>query len=350
MTRGRSLALAAPLWPAAALDVPWRRRSVRVAVPQLPPMTAEPVSSLPASGGDAGRSVFAADPLANWANDDILLSKPARDRLAAEHPRALRVLDWPELRVVFASYEAPASQEAGSGKRLGRLAMLAGGLGLLSAAIAPLVFRGMALAGLEAGLIVLAAAGFAVWRRQVGRRNARWLASRFWTERVRALYFQVLINNLGLAAEAMGDDKAFGAWKRMRAEALAALPLARDLAARDLARDVAGQDVWILPAWAAAPPAPPRSAELAALLERLGAQRFDGQIAYIGQKLGGDGAQPRGPEATRYAAFRAGVVQARAQFDAGGVAEKIAALRAMEGHAFRDLTGFIAEHSGGRSA
>ena len=255
-------------------------------------------------------SIFA-DPLESWANDDILLDRPARDRLAAEHPRALRVLDWPELRMLFANYEAPATEEANSGRRLGRMIV-------------------------------------AAWRRQVAPRTSRALGSRFWTERARGLYFQVLINNLDLAVRAMTDDRAFQTWKRTRADALQALPLARDLPERirDLVKDVTDQDVWIVPAWATPPPLPPASPELDTLLGRLRAQRFDVQIAYVGHKLG-DAKPPGQNDLARYERYSAAVTAARDAFDAGDLAAKVEALRAMEAYAYRDLRDFITDHGGG---
>ena len=252
-----------------------------------------------------------ADSLANWTNDDVLLTKPARDRLAAEYPRALRVLDWPELRLLFANYEAPATEEATSGRKLSRMIV-------------------------------------AAWRRQAAARTSRALGSRYWTERARGLSFQVLANNLGLAAQAMSDDKAFGAWKRVRADALATLPLARDLPARirDLVKDLEDQDVWVVPAWATPPEPPPPSPELDVLLARIRVQRFETQIAYIGHKIG-DAAPPAQRDASRYARFRTAIIAARDAFDAGDISAKIAALRAMETYAYRDLRDFITDHQGG---
>lgn len=49
-------------------------------------------------------------------------------------------------------------------------------------------------------------------------------------------------------------------------------------------------------------------------------------------------------DAGRYAWYSAAVLQARARFDAGGLSEKIAALRDMEVVAYRDLRAFVAAH------
>ncbi|MBL8769849.1 MAG: hypothetical protein JNK30_00580 [Phenylobacterium sp.] len=49
-------------------------------------------------------------------------------------------------------------------------------------------------------------------------------------------------------------------------------------------------------------------------------------------------------DAGRYAWYSAAVLQARARFDAGGLAEKVEALRDMEIVAYRDLRAFVAAH------
>ena len=66
------------------------------------------------------------DALANWTNDDVLQTKAAREALGAQHPAALRVLDWPELRGLFAIYDPPRHVERMPGFPL----VLAGGMQL----------------------------------------------------------------------------------------------------------------------------------------------------------------------------------------------------------------------------
>jgi hypothetical protein len=260
------------------------------------------------------------DPLADWSNDDILLTKPARASLRARHMRSLRVLDWPELRAQFTRYEEPANRNARRSRWLG-----------------------------------------------VVDRSARagWLGNRFWTERMRALYFQTLINNLGLVAEAMRSDAALGEWKAARARALAAMPTPSDVAGQvgQLAGAVQDDEVWVLPEWgpAAQPPSP--SEELDLLLTLLRTQRFDSQIDYAARKVGDSHRKPHwwtraealalrivsrdhgaSGDARRYAEYGAAVQRLRDRFDAGDVSEKLAALREMEIVAYRDLRDFVAAH------
>jgi hypothetical protein len=356
-------------------------------------------------------SVFA-DPLAGWANDDVLLDKDARQRLGAEHPGALRVLDWPELRALFKQHEAPANQQARRDRHFGLASVGAGVLGLILVAFAPLAASAGQLVGVAAVVLVAAGAALAAWQVVAARSTSRWLGSRYWTERARGLYFQVLINNLDLAARAMTEDRALAEWKMARARALDALPSAGDLAPQDMAADVADDEVWIVDDWKTPPDRPAETPQLTVLLARLRAQRFDIQIDYSSRKLGDSLPTPRRAEAGRTAAglltaaavaaaggagllltlglptadlivkllialaaaaaalalglkaindslypsgdlarlawFNAAASQARTQFDHGDLDAKIDALRAMEALAYRELREFIASHAPGR--
>src|SRR5215207_10191937 len=78
------------------------------------------------------------DPLADWSNDDILLTRPARAVLGARHLQGLRVLDWPELRQLFARYETPANKHGRRDRGLGLASVGMAVLGLMLAAFAPM--------------------------------------------------------------------------------------------------------------------------------------------------------------------------------------------------------------------
>ncbi len=363
---------------------------------------------------DAGPGLFG-DPLAGWSNDDILLTRPARATLGAKHLRSLRVLDWPELRAQFSRHDAPANRHARRDRRLGLGSVACAAAGLTLAGFAPLAGGAAAGVGGAAALLCLAGAalGGVHWLDRPA--SARWLGNRFWTERMRALYFQTLTNNLGLVAAAMRDDAALGEWKAARARALAALPLPDDLAGQigRLAGEVGDDEAWVLPEWAPAPLPPEPSEELDIVLTLLRTQRFDSQIAYTDRKLGDSLRAPRrrsravrlggqtlpaaavaaataagllmltgqpaegfavrlalavaggaaagalalrmlnddlklSEDAGRYAWYGAAVQRARASFDAGDLAGKLAALREMEVIAYRDLRAFVAAHWRGR--
>lgn len=367
----------------------------------------------PAKRDAEPRSGFLQDPLADWSNDDILLTKPARAALSAHHLASLRVLDWPELRALFSRHDAPAKSHGRTDRRLGMASVLLAAGGVAVAGALPLAWLAGAekVTGAVAAALALAGAALALARRMDVRANARWLGHRFWTERVRSLYFQTIVNNLGLVAEAMRDDAAFGRWKVTRAAALKALPEPQDVTAqvRELAGPAADADTWVVEAWREPPPTPPPSEELDTLLALLRSQRFDVQLAYSDAKLSDSLRAPRRrsqavswggevlpgiavlaaaaaglvallggdlsgvgfraalavavaatagalalrvlndnllltEDASRYAWYSAAVTRARARFDAGGLPEKVAALREMEAIAYRDLREFVSAH------
>lgn len=246
------------------------------------------------AGPETGSGLFG-DPLAGWSNDDILLTKPARATLGARHMRSLRVLDWPELRAQFLRHDTPANRHARRDRLLGLGSVACGSTGLILAGYAPLLADRAAILG--AGAAILCAIGVLLgavhWLDRPAK--ARWLGNRFWTERMRALYFQTVINNLDLVAAAMRDDTALGEWKAARARALNALPTPEDLATQinRLAGDVGEDEAWVLAEWAPAPAPPSPSVELDIIFTLLRTQRFDSQIAYTDRKLGDSLRTPR---------------------------------------------------------
>jgi hypothetical protein len=228
-----------------------------------------------------------ADPLADWANDDILLTKPARAMLGQRHLQGLRVLDWPELRQLFARYETPANKHARRDRGLGLISVAMAVVGMMLAAFAPMATGFERWLGLTAAVLTLTGAGLTAFHWLDRQSKARWLGNRFWTERVRGLYFQAIVNNLDLVARSMTDNNALREWKAVRANALESLPKPDDLTAQiaRLAGTVDEADVWVVPAWAR-PTAPPEPSEgLEVLLPLLRSQRFDVQLAYVDRKL-----------------------------------------------------------------
>lgn len=252
------------------------------------------MATAPDARKESGPGLFG-DPLADWTNDDILLTRPARAMLGAKHMRSLRVLDWPELRAQFSRHEAPANRSARHDRWLGIGSASCMGAGLALVGFIPLAGSAAIYLGGAALLFCLASAALGAVHALDGPARARWLGHRFWTERMRALYFQALVNNLDLVADAMRSDAALGHWKAARARALAAMPTQGDLSARvnQLAGAVSDDEAWVLPEWAQAPATPQPSEELEIVLTMLRTQRFDSQIAYTDRKLGDSARAPR---------------------------------------------------------
>ena len=242
----------------------------------------------PAPEAEARRGLFH-DALADWTNDDVLQTEAARAALGARHPGGLRVLDWPDLRAQFARYDPPATRHGRRDRRFGLLSVGLAALGLALALLSPLAIGAeRAMEMMAAALVVAGLAMMGLHRLGAGSK-ARALGQRFGAERVRALYFQALANNLDLAARAMADDAALADWTAARARMLACLPEPQDLPGQipGLAGPVADDaETWVTPEWATPPPPPTPSADLDLLLSLLRGQRLDAQIDYVERKLG----------------------------------------------------------------
>jgi hypothetical protein len=198
------------------------------------------------------------------------------------------VLDWPELRALFDKYDPPATRHGRRDRRFGMLSVGLATLGLVLAMLSPLavgaerVIEMVALALIVAGLATM---GF---HKLGAGSKARSLGHRFGAERVRALYFQAVANNLDLAARAMANDAALEDWKTARARLLSYLPRPEDLPGQipKLAGPVGDDaETWVAPEWSKPPQPPEPSADLDLLLWLLRGQRLDGQIDYVQRKL-----------------------------------------------------------------
>ena len=228
------------------------------------------------------------DALADWTNDDVLQTREARAALGARHPTGLRVLDWPELRALFAKYDPPATRHGQRDRRFGLLSLGLAALGLVLALASPLAIGAERVVEMVAAALVVAGLAIMGLHKFGTNSKARSLGQRFGAERVRALYFQAVANNLDLVSRAMANDAALGEWKAARARMLSYLPEPEDLPGQipKLAGEVDDDaETWVAPEWSQAPNPPEPSAELDLLLSLLRGQRLDGQIDYVDRKL-----------------------------------------------------------------
>src|SRR3977135_35991 len=81
------------------------------------------------------------DPLANWPNDDLLITCESRAKMRRIRPALLRVLDWPELREAFIRHDAPAGRGKRNSNYEGLLAVMMAGLGIIALGLSPLFSR-----------------------------------------------------------------------------------------------------------------------------------------------------------------------------------------------------------------
>jgi len=227
------------------------------------------------------------DALADWTNDDVLQTKEARAALGSKHPTGLRVLDWPELRALFARYDPPATRHGRRDRRFGLLTVALATLGLVLAMLSPLAIGAERYVEMVAAALVVSGLGLMAFHELGATSKARWLGQRFGAERVRALYFQAVVNNLDLVARAMASDAALGEWKVARSRMLSYLPKPEELPRQvpKLAEPPSDADTWVLPEWSTPPKPPEPSPELELLLSLLRGQRLDAQVDYVQRKL-----------------------------------------------------------------
>lgn len=235
-----------------------------------------------------------ADSLAGWGNDDLLVSEKSRQLLGQSDPALLAVLDWPELRDLFRRHDAPSNLNRRHLRRTGLFSLFLMLLGLTAAIVADRigtqVSKGLAL---SLGAIAGAMALYIVLR---SRARSEWLIHRLWTERIRQVYFQVLVQHVDLAAAALaeqtagcsaGAGPAMQAWQNARRDALHQLEAAlRDNEAHVIDRlgaDLVELKTWIDPRWEK-PPAFPTTPEAERLIALMGRQRIGIQLEYVQKK------------------------------------------------------------------
>lgn len=250
-----------------------------------------PPRSNPVAGG------FLDDPLKGWGNDDLLLTDEQRNFVAQRYPAAFRVLDWPELRTAFEQADKRANASRRSTRAAGVYLVLMAYLGLaLAAASAILPNIRMFMLQLDVAaatlgaLLTVCASLLGLRVALAGSRKKNWVANRFWTERLRQLYFQFLINNFDLASEAMRADDRLAEYRRIRHRDLTAmldeLERATPLAIEQMSADLAEASPWLRRQWVEeSDVGPAKSPEADALFDALERQRIGVQVRYVETKM-----------------------------------------------------------------
>jgi hypothetical protein len=225
------------------------------------------------------------DPLAGWANDDLLFADDTRAHFRTYHSAALDVFDWPELRARFAEFDKMANAARRRSRSGGTQAVLVGFVALLIAAIMPVMTLSSpdgVLARLLGSLSALLAVAATIWgysQLLTGRRKAEWLSNRYWTERLRQLNFQFIISNLTLAVALMRDPQRKPEWDSRRAAALAEFQIRYVRSVTEsfqrMREDDAEEEFWINEEWQQRPALPLPSTDLDTLFALLKMQRFD---------------------------------------------------------------------------
>ncbi|QDU21871.1 hypothetical protein [Urbifossiella limnaea] len=153
-------------------------------------------------------------------NDDLLAHHEDQAAIKVLFPEVFHVLDHPELRAEFATYNGLSNGAKRFVHRLGLVAVGLAALALMSSAMTPILKAVEGVPGLSesaaktlrvmqewsiylevAGLVGAAIALGGLW---IGEKKKRWLEGRLMTEKLRAWHFQTLIHR-GKEIEASCD-------------------------------------------------------------------------------------------------------------------------------------------------
>lgn len=231
------------------------------------------------------------NPTADWGNDDLLFRADTRAYATAQHPRLLPILDWPELRAKFAVFDLAAGAARKASRKAGVRACVLGYISVLIAAVLPLFDSPNATQVLAVVAAALAALS-TIWGYAMvlhGQQKAQWLSNRYWTERMRQLHFQMIINHLPLVVRVMrGEEGALAEWDSLRASALARfhrlyVEEVTDAMGR-MEADEAENEFCLEPAWGCGGDTPSPSPELEELYAVLVEQRFEIQRRFASLK------------------------------------------------------------------
>lgn len=235
-------------------------------------------------------SIFS-DPLESWDNPDILVDSAARADLEAKDPALFRILDWPKLREAFLEQNLLATKFKRASKRQGLAASTLAGAGLALLGAEPFVpesnniFLGVALSLMTIGAIF----GILDWLILTARR--KWLAHRFWSERLRQFYFQFLLQEYALAGHAIADDQSYRdliAKREKHFEQFHQNQTDSRVIMDRVAKDNFNELVWVLEDWKKPPASSQDIPGLDHMLKGLRVQRINKQLEFANKNLGDD--------------------------------------------------------------
>ncbi len=171
-------------------------------------------------------------------NDDLLANEGDLERAAGLYPDLVHVLDHPELRQLFSSYDVPANKAKGRSRIAGCAAVALVTISLLLLALEPILrlyseqgeqHRG--LLKIEHALVYVSAV-FAVVGAVIGlfgvlfrRAKSEWLHRRLMTERLRQFHFQTLVRRIPEIVASLQGDQAIASFIEQRKSWLAAFRL-----------------------------------------------------------------------------------------------------------------------------
>jgi hypothetical protein len=159
-------------------------------------------------------------------NDDLLIGDADRQFAGIKFPRLFELMDFPELREVFAAHDAPANRLKKKRRRSGIGAIILGAAALAAAASSPIVpeqwLTAVGCLASGCGVLSILVGGLGVVS---GKSLDAWLHHRLITERLRQLHFQILVFRMPAAIKAMDDKAARDRYLELRRADLASFAL-----------------------------------------------------------------------------------------------------------------------------
>jgi hypothetical protein len=240
------------------------------------------------------------DPFKYWFNSDLLIADEDRAFFARQFAKFEPIFEWPRLRAQFAKYNDAAAAGRNHSRRSGVFAIATGFLSLSVAATVPLVdelnrgnpssqLRMQAMLGALAAFLAILSVAIGYTQVLKGELKIKWLANRFWSERIRQFHFQLIINHLPQVVAALTDSAAMQAWLEFRERELDRFDHDYLRGVEDKIRhleiDEAEDEPWLSNDWKIAGPVPPKSAAFDELLQVLEQQRFGIQERYTERRL-----------------------------------------------------------------
>jgi len=156
-------------------------------------------------------------------NDDLLLRSDDQRLAASRYPTIAHILDHPELRALFSTYDEPANAAKARSRRWGSAAILLGALAIIGASGEVLFFypsaehqaaiQILAVLASSAGILSVVIGNIGLL---FGRSKREWLHQRLLTERLRQFHFQTFICHIPEIEASLGGDDAKDRYRRAR--------------------------------------------------------------------------------------------------------------------------------------
>lgn len=224
------------------------------------------------------------DLLKNWPNDDILFTEEARELVKDQSPDLFPIFDWPEIRDEFQKHDKPALKAKALNVKSGRLTLLFSFLGLAISALSTVNLSYESQVRSIAELFLLIGIICGLWHLWRSRHKKVWLGHRFWTERLRQFYFQFLINNAELAAQATTNSEQLDLYLKKRNSSLNELLKLKSRTAiilEETIDDLAETSPWMNSDWDIETRISEETTNLEKILNILGRQRIGIQRDYV---------------------------------------------------------------------